>query len=117
MIFALLYLNIEPAVVSATVGFQVFFSGAASLAEAFARNEISYETAGFFFAETFVLGGILTLIARWQLEKFSQNKVNQVLMLIVGTLCSTSVVALIANIILCPSLYVCLVNPLSYDDI
>lgn len=32
MIFTLLYMNIEPSVVSATVGFQVVFAGAASLA-------------------------------------------------------------------------------------
>ena len=32
MIFALLFMKIEPAVVSATVGFQVVFAGAASLA-------------------------------------------------------------------------------------
>lgn len=40
IIFALLYLDIEPMVASATVGFQVVFSGLGSLCEAFATNEI-----------------------------------------------------------------------------
>lgn len=38
MIFCLLYLDIEPMVVSATVGYQVVFSGLGSLCEAFATN-------------------------------------------------------------------------------
>lgn len=38
MIFSLLYLEIEPIVVSATVGYQVIFGGLGSLCEAFATN-------------------------------------------------------------------------------
>ncbi len=38
MIFCLLYLDIEPMVVSATVGYQVVFSGLGSLCEAFATD-------------------------------------------------------------------------------
>ena len=40
IIFTLIYLEIEPIVVSATVGFQVVFSAAASLSEALIRSEI-----------------------------------------------------------------------------
>lgn len=38
MIFSLLYLDIEPAVVSATVGYQILFTGLGSLFQAFATN-------------------------------------------------------------------------------
>jgi uncharacterized membrane protein YfcA len=41
MIFSLLYLEIEPVVVSATVGYQVIFGGLGSLCEAFATNSIT----------------------------------------------------------------------------
>jgi uncharacterized membrane protein YfcA len=41
MIFTLLFMKIEPSVVSATVGFQVVFVGLSTLSEAFATNEIS----------------------------------------------------------------------------
>ena len=48
MIFSLLYLDIEPAVVSATVGFQILFTGLASLAQAFATDEIEGNVVGLF---------------------------------------------------------------------
>ena len=38
VIFTLLFMQMEPAVVSATVGYQVVFAGSASLAQAFATN-------------------------------------------------------------------------------
>jgi uncharacterized membrane protein YfcA len=40
MIFALLFLGIEPTVVTATVAYQILFSNSASLLEAFITNEI-----------------------------------------------------------------------------
>lgn len=100
MIFALLFMKIEPAVVSATVGFQVVFAGAASLAEAFATNEIAANAAGLFLVITFVGGGILTFFARKLLNRFSQIKVKQYLMLIVFSLVTTSCCALVASIVL-----------------
>ena len=85
---------------SATVGFQVVFAGAASLAEAFATKSIAPNAAGLFLLETFILGGILTYFARKFLNKFSQIKVKQYLMLIVFSLVTTSCVALVASIII-----------------
>jgi uncharacterized membrane protein YfcA len=38
VIFTLLFMGMEPAIVSATVGYQVVFAGSASLAQAFATN-------------------------------------------------------------------------------
>lgn len=38
VIFTLLFMQMEPTVVSATVGYQVVFAGSASLAQAFATN-------------------------------------------------------------------------------
>ena len=64
MIFSLLYLDIAPSVVSATVGFQITFTGLASLFQAFATNEITIEVTGLFLLETLLFGGILSFIAR-----------------------------------------------------
>lgn len=100
MIFTLLYLNIEPAVVSATVGFQVLYVGLGSLAQAFATDEIAANAAGLFLLETFILGGILSYFARKFLNRFNQIKVKQYLMLIVFSLVTTSSVALVASIII-----------------
>ena len=86
--------------VSATVGYQVIFSGLGSLFEAFATDEITLEVAGFFLAITFFLGGILSFIAMKFVKRLNQNKMNQVLMLIVGFLTGGSTIALIANIAL-----------------
>jgi len=49
VIFTLLFLKMEPAIVSATVGYQVVFAGSASLAQAFATNEIEGNVALLFF--------------------------------------------------------------------
>ena len=100
MIFSLLYLDIEPAVVSATVGFQITFTGLASLLEAFATDEIGVGVTGLFMVETLVFGGVLTLLARKLLYRYSMVKVNQCLMLIVFSLVSCSSVALVASIVI-----------------
>lgn len=42
MIFTLLFLGIEPIVVSATVAYQIIFSNLASLSEAFIRGDITF---------------------------------------------------------------------------
>ncbi len=56
--------------------------------------------AAFFFGITFVLGGGLSFLSLRAVKKFNKNKMNQVLMFIVGCLTGTSVIALIANIII-----------------
>ena len=53
-----------------------------------------------FFLETFNIGGILSFIAKRFVSRFSPMKVNQVLMLIVFSLVTCSVFALIASIVL-----------------
>ena len=100
MIFTLLFLGIEPIVVTATVGYQILFSNSASLLEAFITNEILLSDAGFFIGLTLIGGGILSYISLRLIKKLNQNKTNQVLMLIVGCLTGSSVLALIVNIIL-----------------
>jgi uncharacterized membrane protein YfcA len=63
IIFTLLYLEVEPIVASATVGFQVVFAAAASLCEALARGSIAWSTVVFFFVLALVAGGILSFVA------------------------------------------------------
>lgn len=100
IIFALLFLDIQPVVVTATVGFQVVFSGLGSLCEAFATDSISLEVAGLFFGITFVIGGAFSFLANKIVSKFNLNKVNQTLMLIVGFLTGSSTIGMIINIVL-----------------
>ena len=56
--------------------------------------------AGLFIGITFIGGGILSFITMTVIKRFSQNKTNQILMLIVGCLTGSSVIALIVNIVL-----------------
>lgn len=98
IIFTLLFLNIDSQVIAATVGFQVVFAGLANLGEAFATDSVKGEVAGFFFLITFVVGGALSYLLRLAVRNFNQNKINQVLMMIVCVLTGSSVLALIGNI-------------------
>ena len=65
-----------------------------------ATNEITLGVAGFFILLTLVPGGILTFFARRVLNRFSQIKINQCLMLIVFCLVTCSALALIVSIVL-----------------
>jgi uncharacterized membrane protein YfcA len=100
VIFTLLYLGLEPTVVTATVGYQVVFAGSASTLQAYITNSLPGDVILLFFLETFILGGILTFIAKRIVSKFSVIKVNVCLMLIVTCLVTCSVFALIASVIL-----------------
>lgn len=100
VIFTLLFLDLEPAIVSATVGYQVVFAGSASLIQASATGSISSDVALLFFLETFIIGGVISFFAKRFVSNFNQMKVNLTLLLIVFSLVTTSVFALIASIIL-----------------
>jgi len=100
IIFTLLFLDIEPVVASATVGFQVVFSGLGSLCEAFATNEIDLSVAGLFIGITLIIGGIFSYIANRLVAKLNVNKVNQILMIVVGSLTGASTVAMMINIVI-----------------
>ena len=100
IIFTLLYLEVEPIVTSATVGFQVVFAAAASLCESLARGNIIFETVIFFFLLTFVAGGVLSFIAGRLVGKLNRERVNMILVGIVACLTCASAVSMVINIAL-----------------
>jgi uncharacterized membrane protein YfcA len=100
MIFTLVYLEVEPLVVSATVGFQVVFAAAASLAEALINGKIPVSVVIFFFLLTFVAGGILSFISNYFISKLNRAKVNKIMVGIVGCLTSVSALSMVFNIFL-----------------
>ena len=100
IIFTLIFLGIEPIVVSATVGFQLTFSAAASVCQAVIIDSIPLEVIGLFFGITFIFGGIFSyLLAKW-INKFNRSKINKILVLIVGCLTGMSAISMIINIII-----------------
>ena len=100
MMFTLITLKVEPIVVSATVGFQVIFSAAASLLEAIIKDSIDLNVVWFFIVITLVLGGILSFIASYFLNKLNRAKINKVLLVIIGLITSVSALSMIVNIVL-----------------
>lgn len=90
----------EQAVISATIGYQIVFSGAASTAEALATGTLQGNVAILFFFETLIIGGIITFILRKIVFRYNKNKVDQVLVLIAFCLATANVFAMIAAIVL-----------------
>ena len=87
-------------VVSATVGFQVIFSAAASLIEAIIKKSIDLNDVWFFIVLTLVAGGILSWVASYFLNKLNRSKINKVLLVIIGMITSVSAVSMVVNIVL-----------------
>lgn len=100
VIFTLLFLDLEPAIVSATVGYQVVFAGGASLVQAIATQKIQPDVALLFFLVTFAIGGTLSFFLKKLVSKFNQQKINQILLLVVFGLVSSSSVALIVSMVM-----------------
>ena len=98
--FTLISLKVEPMVVSATVGFQVIFSAAASLIEAIIKKSIDLNDVWFFIVLTLVAGGILSWVASYFLNKLNRSKINKVLLVIIGMITSVSAVSMVVNIVL-----------------
>lgn len=97
IIFFLLYLGIEPIVATATVGFQVVFGAAASLIQAIATDKIPLSVVGFFFAITFIGGGVLSYVVQQFLKNLEKNKVNKILIGIIGCLTCCSSISMGVN--------------------
>ena len=100
MMFTLISLKVEPIVVSATVGFQVIFSAAASLLEAIIKDSIDLDVVWFFIVLTLVAGGILSFIGSYFLNKLNRTKINKVLLIIIGLITSVSALSMVVNIVL-----------------
>lgn len=100
VIFTLLFLDLEPAIVSATVGYQVVFAGSASLVQASITQSIRSDVAILFFLVTFVIGGVLSFLLKKFVGQLEQIKVNLTLLFIVFMLVTVSVLALVASIVM-----------------
>ena len=100
IIFIMVYLEIEPMVVSATCGFQVVFSGAASLCEALIKGDITIGVAGFFFLLTFIGGGGLSFITNYFIAKLDRKKINKILLIVIGSLTAVSTLSMVINIVI-----------------
>ena len=87
-------------VVTATCGFQVVFSGAASLIESIARGDSDMAVVGLFFGLTFVGGGILSFITHHFIDKMDKAGINKVLMLVIAGLTGVSTLSMVVNIVL-----------------
>ena len=97
IIFTLIYLGIEPIVASAIVGFQVVFSAIISTTQAWSKGQITIQEIGFFIGVTFIVGGIFSHIIATILRRMDKNKVNRVLVCIVGILTCSSSVAMVVS--------------------
>ena len=93
-------LGVEPMIASTTCGFQVAFSGAASLVQAIIRGAIDMKVVGFFFGLTFIGGGVVTFISNRLMKGIDRQHINMILMGIVGSLTAMSTLAVIVNIII-----------------
>ena len=98
IIFTLLYLGVEPIVASAIVGFQVVFSAAVSLTQAYSKGQISGQDIGFYLGLTFIGGGILSHIVTNIVKKMDKDRVNKILLGIIGGLTCMSAISLIVNL-------------------
>ena len=87
-------------IASTTCGFQIVFSGAASLVQAIIANSIELKVVGFFFGLALIGGGILTFISNRLMKDFNRSKINKVLMGIIGSLTTMSSISLVINIII-----------------
>ena len=94
IIFTLVYLGIEPIVASAIVGFQLVFSAAVSLTQAYSKGQIPLDEMGFYLGLTFVAGGICSHIASLIVRRMDKDRVNKILVGIIGTLTCISAVTL-----------------------
>ena len=100
IIFTLIFLGIEPIVVSATVGFQLTFSAAAAVCQAIVIGSIPMEVIGLFLGITLLGGGVLSYLAfRW-VSRYDRGKINKILVTIVGTLTGMSAISMVVNIII-----------------
>jgi uncharacterized membrane protein YfcA len=97
IIFTLIYLEIEPIVASAIVGFQVVFSAAVSLVQAYAKGQLLLIDIAFYVGVTFIAGGILSHIASHVVRKMDKDKVNKVLVGIIGALTCSSSLSMIVS--------------------
>ena len=100
IIFTLVYLGVEPIVVSATVGFQVAFSAAAAICQALIQNLIPLEVIGFFFGLSFIGGGLLSYLTLYAVSKLDHSRINKLLMGIVGSLTGISALSMVLNIVI-----------------
>lgn len=98
IIFTLVYLGIEPIVASAIVGFQVVFSAAVSLTQAYSKGQISGEDIGFYLGLTFIGGGILSHIVSSIVKRMDKDRVNKILVGIIGSLTCMSAISLLVNL-------------------
>ena len=54
--------------------------------------------AGFFFGVTFIIGGILSYFTNRVVARYNISRVNQIIMIVVGSLCGGGAVSMVANI-------------------
>ena len=87
-------------IASTTCGFQIVFSGAASLVQAIIRGAIDMKVVGFFFGLAFVGGGVITFISNRLMKGLDRQHINMILMGIIGSLTAMSCVALVVNIVI-----------------
>ena len=97
IIFTLVYLGVEPIVASAIVGFQVVFSAAVSLTQAYSKGQISSQDIAFYLGLTFIGGGILSHIVSLIVKRMDKDRVNKILVGIIGGLTCMSSISLIIN--------------------
>ena len=82
---------------SAIVGFQVVFSAAVSLTQAYSKGQISSQDIGFYLGLTFIGGGIFSHIASSIVKKMDKDRVNKILVGIIGGLTCMSAISLLVN--------------------
>ena len=54
----------------------------------------------FFIVLTLVAGGILSFVASYFLNKLDRNKINKVLLIIIGLITSVSALSMVVNIVI-----------------
>lgn len=73
------------------------FSALVSITQAYSKGQLTLLDIGFFIGVTFVAGGILSHIVSNILKKMDKNKVNRVLVCIVGCLTCSSAISMLLS--------------------
>lgn len=97
IVAVLLSFGYPPKVCSATSGYLGFFFSTAAIIHSILHNELTLLQFAWFFCISFVLGGFLTILLYWKIEK--NPKGSGVLMILISAICLICVITVIPNII------------------
>ena len=95
----LLSFHMNSTAASATSGYQIFFTGSASLLQFYMNGEVEIVESAFFLGVCCVIGGMATIALHQLFKRYDQFVVNKILIAIILFLCVMSIVLTVPTVL------------------